>query len=153
MTMIPAVYVPIVAGLLALAIWLGSEKYPRLRVSIRLQYEATYLPFFVRTGAAMIPPWALGVALFGLAAASPRNLILWVVLTAIDIMSLAFALAFRDPQPFIPNWLRQEIQEGLVRSARPERSDWVLLWFWLALVAFVNVAAPVYLLAFHAGVR
>jgi hypothetical protein len=58
----------------------------------------------------------------------PRPLGAWTAAPAVWLVALAVALSYRAPAPFLPAWLRSDIDSGVVSVARPSRTDWVLFW-------------------------
>jgi hypothetical protein len=102
------------------------------RGTIRVWYMNEVLPQYLRAGVAILP--VLGCA--GLAITTsfllldvpgaPKTLTLLLFVGAALLMQLSWIIAYRVPPPFLPPWLRAEIDAGIVPVARPTRGDWVL---------------------------
>ena len=58
---------------------------------------------------------------------------------------------YRVPAPFLPGWLRAEIDAGIRPVARPDFGDKVILALFLTIFVLGNIGLLAYLVFFHGG--
>jgi hypothetical protein len=100
--------------------------------TVRVWYRSEGLPYYFRNAVGIQPVLALAslclAAAVGLAGVpdSPTVAILLLFVAVALLMQLSWIVAYRVPAPFLPPWLRAEIDAGITPVARPTRGDWVL---------------------------
>ena len=75
----------------------------------------------------------------------------WLLVPALDVVAIALVLAYRVPAPFLPGWLRAEIDTGITPVARPDFGDKAILALFLTIFVLGNIAGPIYLVFFSGG--
>lgn len=127
---------PLAAAAWFLLEWLLGHRSARVRRAVRFVYTWESSPLFMRNGPGVAPVAAAAALLWAVAAVAPSWWLgRWSFAAGLVLVGLAFALAYRVPPPFLPAWLRDEIAQGAVPLARPDRVDWTL--FWVAVPVFV----------------
>lgn len=121
-----------------------------IRATARRMYQDSTSNIWLRNGVALAPVWGSGSAFFGALVVLPHVIGELLLAPTLALMFAAFAASFRVPAPFLPKWLRAEIDQGLIPLARPTRGDWVVLALVAPIAIFTIVGAPLYFLT-HAG--
>ena len=121
---------------------LVADRSSRARVGAR-SYYGQNLPIFMRNFLALVPLWSAGGLIFGSLLLLPVGLARWVSLPALACIEAAFLLSYRVPAPYMPRWLRDEIDRGATAVARPDRMDWVLFWLVLPVIVLGDIAGPI----------
>jgi hypothetical protein len=80
----------------------------------------------------------------------PRPLGQWVAAASLAVAYFAFALSYRVPAPFLPDWLRSDIEMGSVPVARPDKGDWLIFALATPFGILALPAAIVSIVVFHA---
>ena len=149
---------PIVAFVLFGAVALAGPAYriyagrsERTRASVRRTYTNESLMIWWRNWIGVTPFFSLGFLLFGSFPLWPPPMGQVVTSPAVLLVYLAFAASFRVPAPFLPAWLRKEVEEGVTPVARPSRWDWVVLVFVTPLALITIAVAPFYHLMYPNG--
>ncbi len=115
-------------------------------------YRKESSPIWWRNLAGLIPVWTVAALLFTAAALLPRWAGQWLALATIVVAAIAFGLSYRVPAPFLPRWIRREIDMGRVGVARPDKGDWFLFVMVMS-VAVIGIPSVILLvLVFHASV-
>jgi hypothetical protein len=94
---------------------------------------------------------ALCTLLFGISAVLPRPYGAVVATVAIVIASVAFIVSYRVPPPFMPRWMREEIEDGRLELVRPEGIDWLQFWIVVPLIVFGTFALIYLIVSGSAG--
>jgi hypothetical protein len=136
------IFLFVLGPIATIAFWLFSDRIERWQVSLRAWYSARWLPFQFRIFIANAPIWALGLAVMGLVFIVPRNLIVWVAVAWVCIFMVALTVGYWAHTRFMPGWLRDEVLRGEIEPPTPDRSDWLLYWFF----AFGSTCAVVLVL-------
>jgi hypothetical protein len=118
---------------------------------LRVMYENRTAPIWLRNQVAMVPLWTIGSLLLGGAGLLPRLAAQWVALAAVVVATIAFGLSYRVPAPLLPTWLRQDIRQGRVEVASPDRGDWLLFVMAMAVAALGIPSVILLIVVFHAG--
>jgi hypothetical protein len=99
---------------------------------IREVYANEFLPLYFRNGVAIMPILGLAVMDAALMAVMltvpdvPRLPVLIMLVALALLGQVSWIVAYRVPAPFLPPWLRAEIDAGIVPVARPTPGDWLL---------------------------
>ena len=144
-------YLFVVLVMVGSAIGLVLSRTPRGVRSLRRTYCDESLPMMLRNAAAVMPLWATSWFFIGLLLFLPRWLAVWVVVFALVVMEIAFVLSYRVPAPFLPRWLRDEIEQGITPVARPDRMDWLLFAMVVALSIAGDISLVILIVVFHGG--
>lgn len=127
------------AGVLGLGLRIAAGRSGRVRLAYRGLYASNW-PIWLRNALPLAPMWSAGVFLFASLVLLPVRVAQWTSLPAFGLCVAAFVLSYRVPLPFLPGWMRQEIRDGIVVAARPDRADWVLFWLVVPFSALFFVA-------------
>ena len=130
---------------------LYADRSERIRATARRMYTNQASTIWLRNGIAVIPFFTPGFLLFGSLALWPREVGHFLISPALLLVYLAFAASYRVPAPFLPGWLRREVDEGVTPVARPDRWDWVVFVMVSPFVVFTIVFMPVYFVAYPNG--
>lgn len=124
---------------------------PAKRRNFRRLYVDDRFPLLLRNTIAVAPLTALGMLSLGSLVLLPRWLAAWLALPALSVIALAVVLSYRVPAPFLPRWLRDEIEQGITPVARPDLGDRVILALILTIFVLGNISGLIYLVVFHGG--
>ena len=128
--------------------WYASHS-ERGQATARRLYSSKSQFIWIRNGIALVPLWAPASLLLGGVALLPRTLGAWLSVPVITLAAVSFALSYRVPAPFLPSWLRDEIDRGTTPVARPTGGDWLVFWVVapIGVLGIVSIVALV--LVFH----
>lgn len=120
------------AGYLA---WLYryGPRHPLFRQILRQIYTNAALPLAVRGGMGALPAWILVIGLSSTIAFVGPTVGRWMAALLVMAFGLACLLSYQAPPPFLPQFLRDEIAQGVIELQRPTLFDWLLLTFVLGL--------------------
>lgn len=138
----------IVVGGIALFSW-RTTRTKAAAISFVRMYERRSLPIFARNRLGLMWLWALAALLGATAVVVPRWLGQWVAVLIIGVAYVAFALSYRVPAPFLPGWLKEEIETGRTPVARPDIGDWLLFAFGTVMVALGIPATLILIIGFQ----
>lgn len=130
------------AAALGLLLRVQAARTDAIRTRVRKMYANTRTGIWFRNSIAVVPLWATGAILIGSLALWPLYIAELIVVPAFAFLVAAFALSYRTPAPFLPRWLRKEIEQGLTPVARPSGSDWVTFVIVAVVVALVLILVP-----------
>lgn len=112
-------------------------------------YVRESMPIFVRN-VGLMPIWGTGLLMGASLVLLPRWLAQWATIPMLVVVLVAFMLSYRVPAPFLPRWLRDEIEQGVTPVARPDFGDWLLFAAAVAL-AVIGIPAGVILIVVFGG--
>ena len=118
----------LVVGMLGPVIWYWLNATSRGRDRALGLYTSRSSPIWIRNCIALGPVWAVVAGLAFLVTIAPAEAARWLLATTVVVGLAAFAVSYRVPPPFLPSWLREEIEGGGFGMARPYRTDWLLFW-------------------------
>jgi hypothetical protein len=107
------------------------------------------IPVF-RNVVPLAPVLALGSGLLGAAVLLPRSVGPWLAIPAMFALGIAFLLSYRVPPPFLPSWMRDEIDRGELDAPRPDALDWALFWIVLPFVVLGPISIGVLIVVYDA---
>jgi hypothetical protein len=126
-----------------------AERSTRLRSAVRFQYSNEGYVLFKRNGIAVVPLLGPAVLLVGIALLLPRPMGAWLCVPAFVLFDLALVAAYRVPSPFLPKWLRAEIDQGSMPLARPDFIDWVYFAIVFSVVTLAIAGLPILIVVYH----
>lgn len=118
-------------------------------IAFARMYERRSLPIFARNWIGLMWLWALAALLGATAVVVPRWLGQWLAVLIMGVAYAAFALSYRVPAPFLPGWLREDIETGRTSVARPDVGDWLLFAFGTVMVALGIPATLILIIGFE----
>src|SRR5450432_3184310 len=125
-----------------------ADHSEQARISARRTYANTGSPIWMRNGIAVAPLWCPGTILLGSVVLLPRSLVQIGIAPPIALLFASFVLSYRAPAPFLPRWLKMEIDQGLLSVARPNRWDWATLALIAPIAILTIIGVPLYVLAY-----
>jgi len=131
----------VMAGM-GLVLRVQAARRDDMKSRVRRMYANTRAAIWLRNSIAVVPLWATGAVLFGSLALWPLSLAPFIVVPAMGFLVAAFGLSYRTPAPFLPAWLRTEVEQGLIPVARPSGSDWLTFAIVAALVVVTLILVP-----------
>jgi hypothetical protein len=120
--------------------WVILRIDPSQRGRVRRVYCGRSLGILFSNSVAVSPFWIAVSWLFAAVVVVPRPLGFLLAVLGGGAGVLGIALSYRVPAPFLPGWLRSEIDAGLIDVARPSRWDWVTFWLLIPLMTSGLVA-------------
>lgn len=118
-----------------------GPRFERWRRVMRRTYTNPLFPLMFRGAVGVFPILGLACGVLVVGLLLPRPLAQWFALAWLDLGGLAFLLTYRAPPPFMPQFLRDEIDRGVVPLQRPDWSDWLVFAITILLGFVSNVAA------------
>lgn len=119
-----------------------GPRYEWTRRMLRRMYTNPAFPLILRGGVGILPVLTLASSLLVVALAVPRDLGQWLLLAFLDILGAGLLLTYRTPPPFTPQFLRDEIESGVVRLQRPDGFDRLVFVVLILYGVMVNVLVP-----------
>lgn len=138
-------------AIMMVALRLFAERFERGRRLTREMYTNASYPHYMRVGILVTPLGALSALLFGISGQLPRAFGAAALTTAIVVAGIAFMISYRVPPPFMPGWMREEIEDGRLELVRPEGIDWLQFWIVVPFIVLTPFAAIYLILSGSAG--
>jgi hypothetical protein len=114
-------------------------------------YSNTGAPIWRRNGVFAAPLLTPGMLLFGSLVLFPHPVNQIMVAPTFAFVLAAFVASYRVPAPFLPAWIRDEIDRGITPVARPTGSDWFVFAMIVPIFGLTIVFAPLYSVMFPNG--
>jgi hypothetical protein len=138
-------------GILLILVRVYYDRTERGRGLARRMYAQKAYPFFLRMAPAVGPLVGMGGLLFGSLVLLPRWLAVWGFVAIVSLFFATFLLSYRYPPPLMPRWLQEEIDEGKLARAMPDRMDWAQFWLILPIAVVGPIAGVLLIVVFGAG--
>jgi hypothetical protein len=138
------------AGVLG-RLYLGRSA--RSRITARRLYTNKRAIIWLRNAIPLVPIWAPASFVMGTLVLFPRWVGEILISPTLALGLIAFIAAYKVPAPFLPTWLRTEIDEGSTPVARPGGWDWVILAFVVPIFVASIVGIPLYFFMYGSGPR
>ncbi len=138
-------------GIVLILLRVYYDRTERGRSMARRMYAQKAYPFFLRMVPAVGPIVGVACLLLGLLVLLPRWLAAWAMVPILTLLFATFLLGYRYPPPLMPRWLQQEIDDGRLARARPDRMDWAQFWFILPLAILGPIAGVLLIVLFGGG--
>lgn len=138
-------------AILAMGLRVFAERFERGRRLTRDMYTNASFPHYVRVGMAVAPLIALSALLLGISVLLARPYGAVVGTIAIVIAGISFMISYRVPPPFMPGWMREEIEDGRLELVRPEGIDWLQFWIVVPIILFGSISLIILIVSGAAG--
>jgi hypothetical protein len=135
-------------AVLLLAGQLLGSRSELIKRAVRRSYTSPALLFSMRSAVGVMPLLAVASALLAICTLPPGAIGGWLAIAAIAVMAAAIAASYRVPPPFLPQWLRAEISQGVTALQRPSRWDWLMFWFLTPLFVLGAISLALLLVVF-----
>jgi hypothetical protein len=130
---------------LGVAYRLYSTRSQRGRRAVRTLYASQGALIWMRNAVSLVPLLAPATLLLGLGSLLPRSFGELLSAPALALVGLSLALSYRVPPPFLPTWLRDEIDRGVTQVSRPTSQDWMVFWLLIPLLIVLGPLALLFL--------
>jgi hypothetical protein len=138
------------AGVFLLVMRVYTTRSERGRTLARQTFATAGTIQVFRNVVPMAPILALGAVLIGAGVLLPRSVGPWLAIPGLLALGTAFLLSYRVPPPFLPSWMRDEIDRGELDPPRPGALDWVLFWMVLPFVVLGPISVAVLIVVYGA---
>jgi hypothetical protein len=137
------------AGVIVLLLRRWTDGSERGRDMVRRWWRNDWAVVPRRTVMVTAPLSGAALIALGAAALLPRLASAWIGSVAMLTVFVAMLLGYRDPPPFMPAWMRQEIDSGRLVPIRLDWMDRLVFAFLLLLAIAGAISLPVLIVVGH----